>query len=745
MFSGSPPQTSVLAASVITPGFAVAGVVLASIPVIIHLLNRRRFRTVKWAAMDFLLSALKKNRRRVKFEQWLLLATRCAVLALLGLALARPMACDQSGLAAGATRSGLHVLVIDNSYSMAYLANRPGAATHLEHAKNVAKRIVEQLSSGGESVAVITTGKPSAVLLQPTYDLQAAAQAIDRIEQSFSATDVTGALGLAWELGNQSPRQSVRRLEMITDGTRSAWELAERDRLMSIGRELAGIYQIRHVNLAVPDQWNAVVSDVAPAGSIIRVGFNSDLAAHVKSYGRSASAVLQWSMDNEPVTGNTMIEATPDTAPVIQSQARFRDGGAHVVSATFVAGDRLRVDDQRYRVVEVASAMKVLIVEGERGVGAMSSSGAFLELALAPPADAGRSASIGRRSDSYILPERVSDIELGNKVLSDYRAIVLAGVGQIGAGQADLLKRFVEDGGTLLVFMGEPVSSDSYNQVLLPRGLLPGPLTKRMSVAAEQRGFLFDFRPLGALHPVLKVFSGEQKTGLDTAQVFTYWQLELPADAKAERVLDYATTAATADPAITLHPLGGGRVVFISTTANAEWTSLPAKPAYVALVHELLSGSIVGGDEWMNRIVGQTLDLPPNLTFKAVPTLTGPSAQEVQLSQQPLADGRSGYRSSVLAKPGLYSLSTGAATIPIAVNCPADEADIRPAGDAAIRTALGGIEIDLISSDIPAVAEARVGGNDFGWIVMLAVLALVTAESMMAMRFGHHRKGGALR
>src|SRR5687768_16210926 len=96
-------------AAFVTPAFAVAGLALASIPIVIHLLNRRRFKTVQWAAMDFLLRAMKKNRRRLKFEQWLLLATRCALLALLGLALARPTGCDNSAISRiAAQRAGVH-------------------------------------------------------------------------------------------------------------------------------------------------------------------------------------------------------------------------------------------------------------------------------------------------------------------------------------------------------------------------------------------------------------------------------------------------------------------------------------------------------------------------------------------------------------------------------------------------------------------------------------------------------------
>src|SRR5437764_12278495 len=93
-FSGNwqlPTGNSSLAFGFITPAFFVAGLALASIPIIIHILNRRRYKTVNWAAMEFLLRAMKKNRRRLKFEQWILVATRCAVLVLIAPALARPV------------------------------------------------------------------------------------------------------------------------------------------------------------------------------------------------------------------------------------------------------------------------------------------------------------------------------------------------------------------------------------------------------------------------------------------------------------------------------------------------------------------------------------------------------------------------------------------------------------------------------------------------------------------------------
>src|SRR5215510_15312673 len=59
-----------------------------SIPVIIHLLNRKRFRIVTWAAMKFLLAAQKQNTRRMRLEQIILLAVRVLILLLVILAMA---------------------------------------------------------------------------------------------------------------------------------------------------------------------------------------------------------------------------------------------------------------------------------------------------------------------------------------------------------------------------------------------------------------------------------------------------------------------------------------------------------------------------------------------------------------------------------------------------------------------------------------------------------------------------------
>src|SRR6185369_6849891 len=68
------------------------GLAVGGIPIVIHLLHRRRYKTVPWAAMRFLLAATKKQSRRMKLEQLLLLLVRTLAVICIALALTRPTA-----------------------------------------------------------------------------------------------------------------------------------------------------------------------------------------------------------------------------------------------------------------------------------------------------------------------------------------------------------------------------------------------------------------------------------------------------------------------------------------------------------------------------------------------------------------------------------------------------------------------------------------------------------------------------
>ena len=750
---------TILASMFVSPWFAVAGAALASIPIIIHILNRRRFKVVRWAAMEYLLQAMRKNRRRLKFEQWLLLAMRCLLIFLMGLALARPLGCDNSTIAAlGGQRTALHVLVIDNSYSMAYEpGGRPDAKTHLDQAKLMAKKILDRLSAGNEEVMIVTasspidkdkTVDPHAATPKPTYDLQSARAAIDRIEQTAAATDLDGAFQLAIRTAQEENKLPTKRLYIFTDSTKSAFEGINGkavEALKQTGPQLAKQFgQPQYFSLGKPGQWNQAVLDVAPAVNLVTTKFSADFTAKVIGYGQGPDPVLQWKMNDVPVGTAKAVKLDLETQPQSLSPGNIVEGGPRIFSATLNGEDRLKIDNTRWRIVDVANEMKVLIVEGTRGIGPMAGSGSFLELALSPPReiDPENPKPSNDKTNSYVAPEPpIGELELSNKILPNYRAVCLADVGQINPAQADQLKTYVEQGGTVMIFGGPAVNADNYNQQLGPRGLLPGRLIK--AVTNTDNPAHFDFQPAGNLHPFLQEFKGLTNSGLSTAQIFSYWQVEIPANSNAERVIDYqAEPGKPKDPAITVHSLGKGRVVFFTTTANHEWNMLNPKPIFLALVHEILAGSVGAADRWMNLIVGETLQVPQSLGLTAAPALYDSSKNPILMEATTTQAGVTTYNSAKpLTRPGLYSLNIGSRTIPIAVNVPPSEADVRVISLDAVKKALGDIDLAFEDESVSLAAMKVDTANDWSWAFMAMVFLLAGVECFAAMRFGHYRRG----
>lgn len=504
-----------------TPWFAAAGAALVAIPILIHLLNRRRFKTVSWAAMDFLLRALRKNRKRMKFEQWILLATRCLLFLLLGLALARPTGCQDQALGGQAT--ALRVFVIDNSYSAGYVSARPNHNTHLDQARHLVRDMLNRGEAG--PVVLICAGKPArTVFSSARQDPQAALAALDSIEQSYGSTDLQGALQLALQSTQEYQQQPAKNLYLLTDATRSAWLGTGSQGLLKLGPDLSSAFgQIVHFNLSGGlGQWNAAVVDLKPVENLVTADFKGEFAADVKVFGAGKESPLEWSRDQAVQTGTSR-----------SIELGFETAGSHVVSAGLSQGDSLSVDDRRDRVVDVVSRLKVLIVEDRRGADTLEGSGAFLRLALAPL----KAPEPGQptHSDSPFIPEVIADAQLEDKVLGDYAAVIFAGVGGVTPTRAAALRNYVSNGGALMLFMGDAVTKESYNK----SGLLPGQLVKVMDVADGKREFNFDFDPGRPLHPFLRVFANQQNTGLDVMRVSKYWKLELDPSARAESVLNF--------------------------------------------------------------------------------------------------------------------------------------------------------------------------------------------------------------
>ena len=193
-----------------------AGALLAVVPLIIHLFNRRRHKPLDWAAMRFARAAWKKIRRRTRFENLLLLLLRMAAVALLALALARPFTAGSSPLAGLTEEHQDLVLLVDGSASMGY---RPGLESVWDRALERAAELVEDLDAGsGDRVNLYLVGDHPRLVSDraPTEALAMLATLEEPLDEGFdlaaALTRVLEDLDAAAELGT-----ATRRLVLVTD------------------------------------------------------------------------------------------------------------------------------------------------------------------------------------------------------------------------------------------------------------------------------------------------------------------------------------------------------------------------------------------------------------------------------------------------------------------------------------------------------------------------------------------------
>ena len=131
------------------------GLPLAAVPIVIHLLNRRRFQRVPWAAMEYLLAAMKRNRKRMRMEQWLVLLLRTLAVLLLISLVARPQLTGSGLIGARAH----HVVLLDDSASM---WQRSGSATLHDKAREQIRQLADYLAinRGGDLFSLVRTSRP---------------------------------------------------------------------------------------------------------------------------------------------------------------------------------------------------------------------------------------------------------------------------------------------------------------------------------------------------------------------------------------------------------------------------------------------------------------------------------------------------------------------------------------------------------------------------------------------------------
>jgi len=571
----------------------------AAAPLIIHLLSRRRYRETQWAAMQYLLAAVRKNARRIRIEQWLLLAVRTLLVVLVVLALAEPYF-TQAGLKLMSGGRTHKVLVLDASYSMAYVNNDK---SRFDRARELAKRIVDDSSQGDGFTLLLLASPPRVVVGTPVFERQDFLEELQNVRVLDADADLPGTLAKVEQVltaaHREYPRLAHDEVYFLTDLGRNTWmpdlrgATAVSD-FRARSERLAASATLVVADLGQDGAENIAVTGLRPLEPYAALARDTPLEADLHNFGRQQRPrqPVELFVDGRRA-GESRVDLPANGSATTALNYRFDTPGDHTVEIR-AAGDSLDVDNHRWLALPVVSHLRVLCINGKPAGGDFQGATDYLVVALAPngPTD----------ERSVIQPEVMTERALLETDIDQYDCVFLCNVAQFTAGEARLLDAYVRGGGGLVVFLGDQVRPENYNQQLAAEDDGVQLLAAKLGQPAPlNRDEPYLFNALGYQHPIVAPFRGRDRAGLLTTPTYQYIKLQPEEPSKV------ALAFTTGDAAIVERRVGAGRSIVVATTADASWTGWPMWPSYVPVVQELVAAAVRGRLEERSLKVGQTL------------------------------------------------------------------------------------------------------------------------------------------
>lgn len=754
----------ILAVAFLNP-LLLGGLGLSVLPIVIHLLSRRQFRRIEWGATRFLLEAEKENRRRVRFEQWLLVALRCLAMSLLALLIARPYV--QPGVLAsllGGQGEVHRILVIDDSPSLGY---RGSAGQEFAVLRDAAVRLLAWIrqETGSDPISVYRTSQPDAPLLERTPLTDATLDELRVRITELRPCDVPARPRRLLETiaGNLSATGHLARadLYLLSDFQRSEWLAFDAaaqsvfEPLRSMGR---GDVRVVLLSAASPIRENTAVVQIGFERFQTVAGLPAMVTATVANYTRQPLRDVRLQVETDGAASPTVAmdqPIEPGQTRAVTFEVTFPDEGHRVLTVGLSSGDNLAIDDTRRMATHVKPAIVALLVNGQPSSDPLRDEVHLLRSALAPPGPF----SSGIRVD-VIDPPDLESVDLRR-----FDCVWLCNVPPPGDAAAAALREYVETGGGLLVFLGEEVGDAvEFNRALYAggSGVLPAPLEGPPQRAASGEGFQI---VRSEEHPVTAAFPGGASVSEYVRFRSFYRCIEDPGPASAEAsptparppaVVLARFTDAARSAALIERSLGRGRTLLFTSSVDLDWNdwARSADGSYVVAMLELAQYAARRSDNPPATLTGEPIEVVvPADEYEMVALVKPPDYPERPPTEARARDaggtaGRMTLVGPIAMRSGTYTVELmqrglGPEPRPVCANIHPAESDLSVARPAELIAALAPIPAEFVQaadSFLPSGEQTR---RELWPSVLLALVTVLMLEQTLAWRFGTPWRGTA--
>jgi hypothetical protein len=685
---------------------------LLAVPILIHLLNRVRYRRMRWAAIKFLMATERRAVRRARLRQILLMVLRTLVLAFALGALAQPIFSGSLGsLLGGADQVAV---ALDASASMS--AEDAGGS-----AFDRAKRMAAAEVTGLPRAARVTAGTFAvwwdSPYREPVQDHGAVAAFIESAVLTGGGTDVPQAIrGAAEALARGSGGGTIW---LLTDRRETGWNVGGPGAWAEVRQALekAGRPRIVISDLGPTVVANYSISKVHVTPEVLMDGDVPRLTATVRLDGAaSGPKQVRLMVDGRSVDAPSVDLKAAGTADVVFRLPALK--GAVQTGHLELEHDAMPADDRSWFLLRPATSLPVLVVSGVVSTRPFEGSGDFLAAAIQPPAG-----EAGARSP--FVAKSIAAKDLSRVAPADYAAVFLADVPRLATDVAATLRQYVARGGLLLVFPGSSTDAASWNET----GLLPGKIETAVEDPAENR------RKVAGVAPASPITATLPAEGLDHLLVTRHYRLAADPSSEVLATLDGG------DPLIVRSQVGKGRVYLFAVSAQSDSSNLPFTPVFLSTLHRILLGHL-----------GEVREPPSLPTFtplefaakNAAALVVTPGGKPMPLVRREDRPDRLFFEHTEAA--GLYQLAADGeaeavkSAVPVAaMNVPPEESTVAKIEPAAIRTLLDGSSVYFLETDgnlSQAGAQAGAAGAVSGFPLAVLAMLLLLGEVLVAWSMG---------
>ena len=734
----------------LNPAFVLPGIALVAVPVIIHLLNRLRYKRVRFAAMEFLLHSQQRNRRRLLLEQLLLLLLRMAAVALIAFLLARPYF-DASQLLILQGEKAHHVILVDDSGSM---QDRWGETTAYKSALDVARRIVQDGTArpGTQQLTWLWLSRPAEPLFtQAALDPPLLSELEAKLEGARpTARQLDLAAGLQAAAEQLRQPAAAKHLHVIADYRAPDWGV--NSAVAQAFKDLAAQGIDVHLLRAVPEQHsNLGVLELSGQTHVVAANVPMRLTAKIKNFGNQVAKQVRLAIiqDGQPLPMGVIIDELEAGAEVARNfDVVFPAPGDHQIKV-LLPPDSLENDNARYLAVNVAAANPVLIITGNLQDG----EALYAQDALAPAAGL-----------TGFAPT-IENVEfLRRQSLQKFVSIYLVNVPEIPADALKVLEEYVAQGGGLAWFMGPGVRTAFYNEKLYRagEGLFPVPLVTFSDLSSDPTNPLPDLKLTD--HPLFRAFQGQDNPFVDSVKVSRYFGV--PVDWQPPAHIRVIARLRNQAPLFLEHRYGKGAVLTCLTSVGPSWTNWATNPSYVLLQLELEQYLARNPRGEMGRFVGDPLVFNldssnyrsqieirlPGVTsvtrLNAAPLIAPAANKKDAAKSVPGSPPRLGETFHDTEQPGVYTIikfrqDDTTEQEQVAYNVSPVESEMALAPTSEIHQRVGsasGIQVHEYGSITGTSQQSA--GQEVRDLLLVILLLVVVLEQLLAWKMSYHSQSG---